>query len=71
MEMERKLPEAIAMRPEDLRMLERTLESVLPPGSTAAEREFRAATLVNLFRSGLRSEIALVRAVNGDAPDED
>jgi hypothetical protein len=57
------------LKPDDVAMLKRVLEKTLPVGSTAAEREFRAAILVNLFNDGKRSEAELVSAMLGTATE--
>lgn len=58
------------LKPGDVTMLSQVLEKTLPAGSTEAEREFRAAILVNLFNDGKTTESELVSAMLGTAGDE-
>lgn len=53
------------LKPTDLRMLQRVLETTLPAGASAREREAHAATLVTLFKSGITSEDELVSTLTG------
>jgi len=57
------------LNPRDLKMLQRVLDQTLPAGSTAQEREFRAAILVNLFNDGKQTEAELVSVMLGAADE--
>lgn len=65
MELEREAVPGCVLNAHDLEMLERVLDQTLPGGSTAKEREFRAAILVNLFNDGITSEAELVSTMLG------
>jgi hypothetical protein len=65
MELKREAALSGVLKPRDLEMLERVLDRTSPAGSTAEEREFRAAILVNLFNDGTRTEEELVSTMLG------
>ena len=69
MELKREAAEPGVLKPRDLKMLERVLDRTLPAGSTAKERQFRAAILVNLFNNGTRTEAELVSTMLGAAEE--
>lgn len=53
------------LRPEDLDRLRRVLTATLPDGSSSAERDAHAATLIALFKGGITNEIALTETLLG------
>lgn len=65
MSFERRLRNAGILKPADVSMLRRLLETTLPVGASAKEREAHATTLVTLFRSGVTREGELLETFAG------
>ncbi|MER9091518.1 hypothetical protein NKI34_10370 [Mesorhizobium sp. M0700] len=54
-------------KPSDLELLCRVLDTTLPEGASAREREAHAATIVTLFKAGIVEEADLVATFKGTA----
>lgn len=57
------LPEASSLHPRDIAMLQRVMSKAALEGDTLIDRDVRAATLVRLFQSGIRTEAGLLAAL--------
>ncbi|RWI57184.1 MAG: hypothetical protein EOR16_16585 [Mesorhizobium sp.] len=57
------------LKPGEVALLRRVLDTTLPEGSTQLERDFRATTLLNLFKGGMRTEAELIAAITGQPTD--
>lgn len=55
------IEDAMWIPPVDLEIMDRVLFAMLPEGASLREREALAATIVNLYRGGLRTEAELRR----------
>lgn len=58
-----------AFRPRDIGLLKRVMLSAELDGDTPLDREARAAALIRLFQSGLRSESELLSALGYSEPE--
>ncbi|WP_292097909.1 hypothetical protein, partial [Mesorhizobium sp.] len=56
------------LEPEDITMLERVLEKLLPASADAAEREWLASLLIAAFQNGATDEAALVATMERKQP---
>jgi hypothetical protein len=54
------LHEALSLHPRDITMLQRVMSAAALEGDTSIDREVRAATVIRLFQSGIRTEAGLL-----------
>lgn len=54
--------------PEDIVVLRRVFEATRLEGDTATDREARAAAIIRLYQHGIKSEIALLKALGYPLP---